>query len=88
MPVPYLLPKLDHHLLVPNRKELADELSALRKQQFEALQNATFILMSTKESQEYEDRGARIRGPTAAAENDQRALRRRHRRRRQSRPCP
>jgi hypothetical protein len=46
---------------LPNLKELADELSALHKQQFEALQAATFIPMSTKESQEYEQRGARIR---------------------------
>jgi hypothetical protein len=63
MPEPYYLPKLDHCLsLLPNLdKELADELSALHKQQFEALQTALFIRMSTKEVHEYDQRGARIR---------------------------
>jgi phage regulator Rha-like protein len=60
MPAPYLLPKLDHPL-VPNFKELAEELSALHKQQSEALQNATYIRMSAKEVEEYDQRGARIR---------------------------
>jgi hypothetical protein len=61
MSSPYLFPRLDLHPLVPNFKELADELSALRKQQFEALQNATYIGLSTKEVEEYDQRGARIR---------------------------
>jgi hypothetical protein len=56
-------PALDHYPnFSPNLdKKLANELSTLHDQQFRALQNAVFIPMSTKETQEYEQRRARIR---------------------------
>jgi hypothetical protein len=62
MPDPNLLPKLDHcPNLPPNlHKELADELAVLRKRQILALQTAAYIVMSTKEANEYEQRRARI----------------------------
>jgi hypothetical protein len=62
MPDPNLLPELDYCPLPPNLdRELAAELSALHKQQFDALQTAIFIRMSATEIQEYEQRSARIR---------------------------
>jgi hypothetical protein len=63
MPDPNLLPKLgpNPNLSAELYIELADELSALHKQQFRALQTAAFIVMSTKEVQEYKQRRARIR---------------------------
>jgi hypothetical protein len=60
---PNPVPKLDYcPSLPPNLDiELAAELSALHKQQFDTLEAAIFIRMSAKEIQEYEQRSARIR---------------------------
>jgi hypothetical protein len=57
------LPKLDHGpSLLPNLdKEIADELTALHKQQFDSIQTAIFMRMSAKEIQEYDQRSVRIR---------------------------
>jgi hypothetical protein len=41
-------------------KELADELTALAKQQSEALQTAAYLKMSEKQAQQYDKRAVRI----------------------------
>jgi hypothetical protein len=63
MPDPNLFPKADYCLssAPKTNKGLADELSALHTQQLLALKTAAFIPMSTKETQEYEQRSGRIR---------------------------
>jgi hypothetical protein len=43
------------------KNQLAAELSALYKQQFRAVQTATFILVSNEEVKDYEQRRTRIR---------------------------
>jgi polyhydroxyalkanoate synthesis regulator phasin len=50
----------DENLSANQAKELADELTALAKQQSEALQNAAYIKMSEKEAQQYDKRAVRI----------------------------
>jgi hypothetical protein len=50
----------DENLSANKAKGLADELTALAKHQSEALQNAAYIKMSAKETQQYDKRAARI----------------------------
>ena len=50
----------DENLSADQAKELADEMTALAKQQSEALQNAAYIKMSKKEAQQYDKRAIRI----------------------------
>ncbi len=50
----------DEDLSANQAKELADELTALGKQQSEALQNAAYLKMSEKEAKQYDRRAVRV----------------------------
>jgi hypothetical protein len=50
----------DEDLSANQARELAGELTALAKQQSEALQTAVYLLMSEKEAQQYDKRAVRI----------------------------